>query len=395
MVARYRCTMDLYRPVLEKVLFPVFEAVRGRPTVPLLQFLRGSEHWSLEALHDLQGGLLRRLIRHAASRTEHYRAVLADRGMAPEDVTTVHDLRHLPLLGRDEARATLDARTAASPAWSVETTTRGFSGAPVTVRYTDEARNWRDAARWRGYGWAGYRIGMRALHYWGESAPEAGWLARRKAALDHALKRDLYVDCVVRSEPALARAVRQLREFAPEVIIAYADGAAALARYVNQHSQRSWRDTPVIVVASRLWPHDRAQIEAAFGPAFETYGCREVQLIAAECETHDGMHTAMENVIVEVVVRGPGGVRAARPGEVGEVAVTDLHNLACPMIRYLTGDLAVARSETRCACGRGLATIGPIDGRVARVVDEIPVSSTGGHKVVGGEAVGSRSVMLA
>jgi phenylacetate-CoA ligase len=388
--------MDLYRPVVEKVLFPVLEAVRGRPTVPLLQFVRGSEHWSLEALRDLQAGLLRRLIRHAATHTEHYRAVLAARRMAPEDITSAADLRHLPLLGREEARDTLDARTAASPAWDVETTTRGFSGAPVTVRYTPEARSWRDAVRWRGYGWGGYRVGMRALHYWCEPAPSASWLARGKSALDHALKRDLHVDCTVRSEPALARAVEQVRDFAPEVIVAHADGAAALARFVNQHGLRSWRDTPVIVAASRLWPHDRAQIEAAFGPAFETYGCREVQLIAAECEAHDGMHTSMENLVVEVVVRGPdGSVRAARPGEVGEVAVTDLHNLACPMIRYVTGDLAVARRDGRCACGRGLAMIGAIDGRVAPIADEIPVSSPGRRQVVGGEPVAPRSVMLA
>src|SRR5438105_4026781 len=83
----------------------------------------------------------------------------------------------------------------------------------------------RDAVRWRGYGWAGYRVGMRALHYWCEPAPSAGWLARGKSALDHALKRDLHVDCVVRSEPALARAVEQVRGFAPEVIVAHADGA--------------------------------------------------------------------------------------------------------------------------------------------------------------------------
>src|ERR1041385_5988886 len=120
MLAEARFPMDLYGPLLDQILFPVFEAVRGRPTVPLLQFLRGSEHWSLEALRDLQAGLLRRLIRHAATHTEHYRAVLSERGMAPEDVTATADLRHLPLLGRDEARATLEARTAVAPAWDVE-----------------------------------------------------------------------------------------------------------------------------------------------------------------------------------------------------------------------------------------------------------------------------------
>ncbi|HEY0476899.1 MAG TPA: hypothetical protein VGD37_05215 [Kofleriaceae bacterium] len=371
--------MDLYGPLLEKVLFPAFEAARGRPTVPLLQFLRGSEHWSLDALRDLQAGLLRRLIRHATTHTPYYRKLLADRGMTPDDFRSVADLRHLPLLDRDTVRETLDARTAETPRWVVKKSTSGTTGTPVVVKYNAESRHWRDAIRWRGYGWAGYHIGMRALHYWGAPPAAESWVERGKLALDRRLKRDLYVDCIVRSEAALARAVQQVQEFQPEVIVAYAAGAAALARYVNDNGLRTWRDIPVIVGAERLWPHDRNQIAAAFGPAFETYGCREVMLIGAECEAHDGMHTSMENLIVEVVVREPGGtVRPARPGESGEVAITDLHNLACPMIRYITGDLAIARAETRCACGRGLSSIGAIDGRVTETLHDASGNAVGG-----------------
>jgi phenylacetate-CoA ligase len=70
-------------------------------------------------------------------------------------------------------------------------------------------------------------------------------------------------------------------------------------------------------------------------------------------------------MITELVVREPDGrVRTAKPGETGEVAITDLHNLACPMVRYITGDLAVQREHKPCACGRGLERIGPIEGRV-------------------------------
>jgi hypothetical protein len=44
--------------------------------------------------------------------------------------------------------------------------------------------------------------------------------------------------------------------------------------------------------------------------------------------------------------------------------VTDLHNLAHPLIRYVGGDRAMMRSPEPCACGRTLPRIGPIDGRV-------------------------------
>ena len=125
--------MDLYRPLLEKFLFPVFEAARGRPTVPLLLFLRGSERWSADALRDLQAGLLRRLIRHARAHTAYYRKLLADRGLVPEDFATIDDLRHLPVLDRDLARATLDARTAAVPRWVIQQATRGATRPPGVV----------------------------------------------------------------------------------------------------------------------------------------------------------------------------------------------------------------------------------------------------------------------
>ncbi|HWO22755.1 MAG TPA: hypothetical protein VNO30_28540 [Kofleriaceae bacterium] len=364
--------MDLYRPILAKALFPAFEAARGRPTVPLLRFLQETERWPLERLVDLQAGFLRRLVRHAYRHTPHYRALLDERGLRPEDFGSPADVAKLPLLDRATMRATLDARTATAPPHvAIKKTTSGSSGEPVTVQYNAESRHWRDAVRWRGYGWGGYQIGMRAFHYWGVLPGQiSSWWKQKKTALDRRLKRDLYVDSTPRDERSLEHAVAELRRFRPHVIVAYAAGAAALARFVLERRLRAWDDISVLTGAERLLERDRAAIEAAFGPAFDTYGCREVMMIGSECEAHDGMHTAMENLIVELVVREPDGtVRAARPGESGEVVVTDLHNLACPMIRYVNGDVATARApDAPCSCGRTLPRIGPIEGRVTETL---------------------------
>ncbi|MGH2899755.1 MAG: phenylacetate--CoA ligase family protein, partial [Solirubrobacteraceae bacterium] len=154
--------------ILAKALFPAFEAARGRPTVPLLRHLRATERATPEALRDLQAGLLRRLLRHAYRHTAFYRQLLDERGLSPEDFGTVDDLGKLPLLERPILRASVEARTASAPPHaSITKTTSGSSGEPVVVKYNAESRHWRDAIRWRGYGWAGYDIGMRALHYWG------------------------------------------------------------------------------------------------------------------------------------------------------------------------------------------------------------------------------------
>jgi phenylacetate-CoA ligase len=372
--------VDLYRPLLAKALFPAFEAARGRPTVPLLHFLLETERWPVDKLRDLQAGLLRRLVRHAYRHTVHYRALLDERGLRPEDIATVEDLAKLPLLDRDPLRASLETRTAtAPPGVAITKTTSGSSGQPVQVRYNVESRHWRDAIRWRGYGWGGYEIGMRALHYWGFAPSELStWWKRRKIDMDRLVKRDYYVDSTPRDEQSLERAVAAVKKFRPHVIVAYAGGAAALARFINYRALRAWDTIPVLTGAERLMPDDREAIVNAFGAAFDTYGCREVMMIGSECEAHDGMHTAMENLIVEIVVREGDRVRHARPGETGEIVLTDLHNLACPMIRYVNGDLATARAETPCACGRTLVRIGPIEGRITETL------SDGAGRPVGG-----------
>src|SRR5262249_21413510 len=59
----------------------------------------------------------------------------------------------------------------------------------------------------------------------------------------------------------------------------------------------------------------------------------------------------------------------ARPGEVGEVVITDLNNYCLPFIRYRIGDLAEAIDPAeRCPCGRGLPRLGRIEGRVQSII---------------------------
>ena len=56
----------------------------------------------------------------------------------------------------------------------------------------------------------------------------------------------------------------------------------------------------------------------------------------------------------------------ALPGEVGDVVITDLDSFQVPLIRYRTGDRAVA-VEGVCGCGRGLRRIGQIEQRAATI----------------------------
>lgn len=80
--------MDLYGRLVHDVLFPGFEAARGRPTLGLMRDLDRTQWASADELHAIQSGLLRRLVRHAYHHTPWYKARLDERGLTPDDVRT-------------------------------------------------------------------------------------------------------------------------------------------------------------------------------------------------------------------------------------------------------------------------------------------------------------------
>jgi phenylacetate-CoA ligase len=268
---------------------------------------------------------------------------------------------------RDEATDTLDERKSRKPPLpDIRKMTSGTTGRPLTFAYDRGSEYWRQATKLRGYAWAGYRPGDRSLHFWGSvaSVQRPGSRERVKQGLDHLLRREHYVNCADLSEAALDQAVSEIRKFRPTVIVCYAQAGAALARHIVESKRRDWSDIAIISAAERLFPADRAVMTEAFGPqVFETYGSREVMLIASECPAHAGLHVSMENLIVEVVVREDGKTRLAKPGELGEVVVTDLHNYGAPFVRYVNGDLAIALADERCSCGRSLRRLATVEGR--------------------------------
>ena len=83
--------------------------------------------------------------------------------------------------------------------------------------------------------------------------------------------------------------------------------------------------------------------------AFDQYGCGEVEAIAMECASHEGLHVTEERVVLEL-------------DDEDRVIVTDLDNLAFPFIRYRNGDQAIASDRT-CSCGRQSPLLRKILGR--------------------------------
>lgn len=328
--------------------------------------LRASQWLRPEEIRELQELKLRRLVLHAYRHVPYYRELFDREHLAPTSIRTLEDLQRLPVLTKEEIRRHLHFDLMSShhdKSKMLAVTTSGSTGEPLTL-YADKAQlEMRWATTLRNCEWTGYRFGDRQVRLWHSTLG----LSRLRAVREHLdawLSRRTFFRAFAMDERNLDRFVRFLRRKQPVLIDGYAEAFNMIANYLHAHSVDGVRPKGIISSAQTLSRESRALIEEAFHTkVFDKYGSREFSGIAHECEAHAGHHVNAESYIVEIVHDG----RPVRPGELGEVLVTDLNNLSVPLIRYALGDLAVA-AESPCPCGRGLPLIGEVQGRTQAII---------------------------
>ena len=205
--------------------------------------------------------------------------------------------------------------------------------------------------------WAGRRLGDRVALIWG--APTDFSSSTLKSRLRQWFEGpQLWLNTGRLCVDEFAEFNRRLRDFRPTIILGYANSLALFARFLSENERPTCSPKAIISSAEILSEEARAAIQLVFGcPVFNRYGCREVSVVASECEQHQGLHIMAEGLYVEIVDRNGHPVTE---GEVGDILVTDLLNYGMPLIRYRIGDrglghLASARADAECpACSRWL-----------------------------------------
>jgi phenylacetate-CoA ligase len=163
-----------------------------------------------------------------------------------------------------------------------------------------------------------------------------------------------------------ARIIDLLSERKIVHINAFGSTLIALADYMTTHQIENPGVSVLTSTGDNLFRPQRDVIEGAFGVGVTDYygaGGEGVHL-ASQCELRDRYHIHMENTVLEILKEG----RPARPGELGNIVVTQLDNYAMPLIRYDMGDLAKAGDDRPCPCGRAHPTIQSINGRACDVI---------------------------
>jgi phenylacetate-CoA ligase len=352
--------MSLYPWLLDQVLLPVHNRLRGRHYSDYRRRLEQSQWWSRAQLLDQQWRDLAPLLDFAFSSVPYYREKYAAAGFRRQDIQSLADYARLPMLGRDEIRLHLDTLHAPNANGLRPHSTGGSSGSPTRFFITLDSYDWRTAASDRAYSWSGCAHGELALYLWGAPIGTPSPWHRRKTALHNAIER-LWIVSSFNQTPELWRRVHAeacLRR--PPLLVGYVSSLCAFGRFLRQERLSPPPLRAIISAAEPLPETTRRQLEADLqAPVFNTYGSREFMSIAAECSIHAGLHVHTENILVET----------ARPAADGpsDILVTDLHNYGTPFLRYQIGDVGTL-DDTPCPCGRGLPRIHSIDGRTLDVL---------------------------
>jgi len=326
------------------------------------------ESMSRDELRALQEKRLCHQLERLAAASELYERKLASVGAAARDVRTLEDLRHIPVVTKEELREDqlrhppFGSFAVADPADFREVhPSTGTTGQPVNTIWS--AGDVETITR----------VTMRTLWQFGvrpgdviQNAFAYGlWVAG--LSCHYAGER---IGCLVvptGATTATERQIEYLRTVGPTILLATPSFGLHIAEALQargvQPEEVSLRLGCFGGEAGTENAVTRAKLEAGLGiDAFDYYGLAEVgPTFASECEAKAGIHFAEDYVVVECL--DPETRQPLPEGELGVLVFTHLTREATPVLRYWTNDYARLSTE-RCACGRThVRAVGGIVGR--------------------------------
>ena len=346
------------RHPLSRVTYAFNEAIQGRDTLYYFNELKKIRNYSEDELKVFQFERLKKLLVYACNHTDYYKKAFDKAGFDPANMTSFENFQKTSLLTKSDIRNDATGFIANDKKRKLTRyATSGSTGHPLIFYLSNERTAAAKAAYLVLYDWWGLGIGDREAVLWGSSRDISAYSIAKKIR-DRLLNTHL-LPAFAMGEKTMQKYIDFIRKYRPKDIFGYAHSIYILARFAKNRGV-SLKDAGVKVIfttAEALHDFQRELIQEAFGcPVANCYGGRESGLIAFECPA-GGMHLN-PNIITEIVKDGV----PVKPGDKGEIVITDLDSYGMPFIRYRTGDEGILSAKP-CACGRTSAVMEKVLGR--------------------------------
>ena len=335
----------------------------------IYDILRG-QGFEQKNYQKLQGERLKILVKHAYENVDLYRKKYDEVGVKPEDIKSVEDIHKLPIITKDDLRANFPHGILAKNFNAEDcfiASTSGATGAPVKL-YRKVYKN-RDLLRFAPLAFlllpkilkarVGKKIKRRTMAIVAMVDDYDVYLYLREVQkLPGFLRGSLEI---INALDQPREHLRALEKHQPHLLITYPNVLRNIAAMSHEEGMAVPQPKLLIIGGELMDERTRKVISDTFnGQIIEHYGATEVGAIALGGPKHEGLHIICPSVVLEVLRDG----KPAPPGVPGNVVVTDLWNMASPIIRYSGLDDIVVLSDERCSCGNKLPLLQVIQGRM-------------------------------
>ncbi|MGH7817589.1 MAG: phenylacetate--CoA ligase family protein, partial [Candidatus Binatia bacterium] len=225
----------MYPFIVNKIVFPLQEFVKRKPTFEYLRALERSQWLSPTELGEIQLRRLAAQLDFAYRQVPYYRELFDKIGLRPGQIGSPRELARIPYLDKEVIRS---RREELQPKTRIPGTqqmsTGGSTGSPVAV-FVDRSRAaFTDAVRMRAHRWFGVDTGAREIALWGSPIE----LGRQDVVrnLRDRLVNSRFLAAFNMGQETMEEYAGFIQRYQPETMYGYASAFYLLAQYLEHKS---------------------------------------------------------------------------------------------------------------------------------------------------------------
>lgn len=304
---------------------------------------------SREKILDIQNEKIAKQVRHVYDNVKYYRDLMDAKGVKPDDIKSVDDIKKLPFLSKEDLRIAYPYGLLGTDLKNCVRihSTSGTTGKRVVAFYTQH-----DIDLWE-------ECCARAIVAAGGTSEDVcqvcyGYGLFTGGSGLHGGSHKVGCLTLPMSSGNTERQIQFMMDLGATILCCTPSYAAYLGESLAEAGYKP-EDNKLKagIFGAEPWTEEmRRSIEKSLGiKAYDIYGLTETSGpgVAFECEAQSGMHINEDHFYAEVIDPDTGEVLP--DGEKGELVFTSLDKEAFPLLRYRTRDICILSRE-KCSCGR-------------------------------------------
>ena len=301
-----------------------------------------------EEIRKMQNEKIVKQVRHVYDHVPYYRAKMDAKGVKPEDIQSVDDIKKLPFLSKEDLREAYPYGLVAVPLTDCVRiqSTSGTTGKRVVAFYTQHDIDLWDECCARAIVAAGGTKDDVVHVCYGYGLFTGGPGLNGGSHMLGSLTLPM-------SSGNTERQIQFMTDLGSTILCCTPSYAAYLAESIHERGVIDKIKLKAGIFGAEAWTEEmRRDIEKSLHiKAYDIYGLTEISGpgVSFECSEQTGMHINEDHFYAEIIDPDTGEVLPE--GSKGELVFTCLDKEAFPLLRYRTRDICVL-SRKKCSCGR-------------------------------------------